>query len=159
MRYLLAAVLLVPTGIALAQGAPGDGTTHATVALPDQVAWAPAPPALPAGAKLAVVEGNPGEAGPFTMRLQMPSGYRLPPHYHPAVEHVTVLKGTFKVGMGDKFDRSAMTPLPTGTFAALQPGTRHYAEAQGETVVQLHGIGPWDIIYVNPTDDPRHRTP
>jgi quercetin dioxygenase-like cupin family protein len=106
-----------------------------------------------------VLEGNPSEAGPFTMRVLLPTGYRIPPHYHPATEHVTVLHGTFKVGMGEKFDGSAMTALPTGTFASLEPGTRHFAEAQGETIVQLHGVGPWGISYVNPADDPRQATP
>jgi quercetin dioxygenase-like cupin family protein len=93
------------------------------------------------------------------MRLQVPDRYRIPPHFHPATEHVTVLKGTFKVGMGEKFDASAMTRLPTGTFAALEPGVRHFAESEGETVIQLHGTGPWRLTYVNPADDPRQRTP
>jgi quercetin dioxygenase-like cupin family protein len=106
-----------------------------------------------------VLEGNPSEAGPFTMRVLLPTGYRIPPHYHRATEHVTVLQGTFKVGMGEKFDGSAMTALPAGTFAALEPGTRHFAEARGETIVQLHGVGPWGISYVNPADDPRQATP
>ena len=93
------------------------------------------------------------------MRLRMPNGYRIPPHYHPAIEHVTVLQGTFKVGMGDKFNPSAMTTLATGTFGALAAGTHHFAQAQGKTVLQLHGVGPWKLIYVNPTDDPRNKTP
>jgi quercetin dioxygenase-like cupin family protein len=88
----------------------------------------------------------------------VPNGYRIPPHHHPGVEHVTVLEGTFKVGMGDKFDPSALTALPAGTFAALAPGTRHFAEAKGKTVIQLHGVGPWSLVYVNPADDPRNRT-
>lgn len=160
MRCLLAAALMLGAGVAVAQDSSAGKSPHAIVALPDQVTWGPAPPALPPGAKVAVLEGNPAEAGPFTMRLSMPDRYRIPPHYHPVVEHVTVVKGTFKVGMGEKFDASAMTKLPVGTFAALQPGTRHFAETQGETVVQLHGIGPWGLIYVNPADDPRQqRTP
>lgn len=93
------------------------------------------------------------------MRLSLPDGYRIPPHSHPAVERVTVIQGTFKVGMGDKVNRSAMTALPAGTFAALQPGTRHFAEAQGKTIVQLNGVGPWKLTYVNPADDPRKATP
>jgi hypothetical protein len=145
--------------VALAQGTPTAGGTHAIVALPDQVTWGPAPDVLPPGAKLAVLEGDPTAAGPFTMRLQVPDRYRIPPHFHPATEHVTVLKGTFKVGMGEKFDASAMTRLPTGTFAALEPGVRHFAESEGETVIQLHGTGPWRLTYVNPADDPRQRTP
>jgi quercetin dioxygenase-like cupin family protein len=159
MRYLLVATLALNAGIASAQDAPQTTATHAIVVLPDQVAWGPAPAALPAGARAAVLEGNPGEAGPFTMRVLLPNRYRIPPHFHRAVEHVTVVKGTFKVGMGEKFDPSAMTPLPAGTFAALEPGTRHFAESQGETILQLHGIGPWDITYVNPAEDPRKTTP
>ena len=69
------------------------------------------------------------------------------------------MKGTLKVGMGDRFDPSAMNPLPTGTFAAIEPGTTHFAEAQGETILQLHGVGPWELTYVNPADDPRKKTP
>jgi quercetin dioxygenase-like cupin family protein len=159
MRCLLVAALTLSAGGASAQGAPQTTTPHAIVALPNQVSWGPAPAALPSGAKAAVLEGNPSEAGPFTMRVLLPTGYRIPPHYHPATEHVTVLHGTFKVGMGEKFDGSAMTALPTGTFASLEPGTRHFAEAQGETIVQLHGVGPWGISYVNPADDPRQATP
>ena len=160
MRCLfVAAALTLTAGVAAAQNAPVKDAAHAIVTPPDQVTWGPAPPALPPGAKLAVLEGNLSEAGPFTMRLRLPDRYRIPPHFHPVTEHVTVLKGTFKVGMGGNFDASAMTPLPTGTFAALEPGTRHFAEAQGETILQLHGIGPWGLTYVNPADDPRQRTP
>ncbi len=117
--------------------------------------WGPAPAVLPPGAELAVLEGDPTVAGPYTMRLQMPDGYRLPPHFHPATEHVTVVKGTFKVDMGEKFAAASMTVLPTGTFAALDPGVRHFAEAKGVTVLQLHGDGPWGLTYVNQADNPR----
>ena len=160
MRSMLIALsLTLSAAMAAAQGAPSQGTQHAVVVLPDQLTWGPGPASLPAGAKVAVIEGNPAEAGPFTMRLSLPNRYRVPPHFHHGVEHVTVMKGTFRVGMGDKFDASALSSLPVGAFAAMQPGTRHFAEAQGETVVQLHGVGPWSITYVNPTDDPRKRTP
>jgi hypothetical protein len=159
MRCLLVAALTLGAGVAAAQDSPPKDASHAIVATPDQVTWGSAPPALPPGAKLAVLEGNPSGTGPYTMRLLMPDRYRIPPHYHPFTEHVTVMKGTFKVGMGEKFDASAMTQLPTGTFAALEPGTRHFAEAQGETILQLHGVGPWGLTYVNPADDPRQRTP
>ena len=158
MRCLLAAILTLSAGVAAAQGSPQTSAPHAIVVQPDQVTWGPAPAVLPAGAKLAVLEGNPNEAGPFTMRLLVPDGYRIPPHYHPIVEHVTVVKGTFKVGMGEKYDASALVELPAGTFAALEFGTRHFAEAKGETIVQLHGIGPWALVYVNPADDPSRRT-
>ncbi len=160
MRSIVVSVsLALFTGVAAAQGAPTQAEPHAIVVLPEQVTWKPAPPSLPPGAQAAVLEGNPKEEGPFTMRLSLPDGYRIPPHSHPAVERVTVIQGTFKVGMGDKVDRSAMTALPAGTFAALQPGTRHFAEAQGKTIVQLNGVGPWKLTYVNPADDPRKATP
>ena len=157
MRCLLTAMLSLSAGVAAAQGTPRTSDAHAIVVPPDQVTWGPAPAVLPAGAKLAVLEGNPNETGPFTMRLLVPDHYRLQPHYHPFVEHVTVVKGTFRVGMGEKFDASALVDLPTGTFAALEPGTRHFAEARGETILQLHGIGPWGIDYLNPADDPRKK--
>jgi quercetin dioxygenase-like cupin family protein len=123
------------------------------------VSYGPAPAMLPPGAELAVLEGKPAEPGPFTMRLRLPDGYRIPPHYHPAIEHVTVLEGTFQVGMGDKFDPAALKVLTTGTFAALSPGTHHFAQAKGKTVLQVHGVGPWKLVYVNPADDPQQRTP
>ena len=159
MRSILIALsLTLSAALAAAQGAPSQGAPHAVIVLPDQITWK-APPALPEGAKVAVIEGNPAEAGPFTMRLSLPNGYRIPPHSHSGIEHVTVMKGTFRVGMGDKFDASALTALPAGTFAALAPGARHFAEAQGETLLQLHGIGPWTFTYVNPAEDPRKKTP
>lgn len=159
MRCLLAAVLVFGPGAAAAQDPSTGDASHAIVATPDRITWGPAPPALPPGARVAVLEGNPGEAGPFTMRVSLPDRYRIPPHHHPSTEHVTVLSGTFNVGMGEKFDAAAMTPLPAGTFAALGPGVRHFAEARGETILQLHGVGPWELTYVNPADDPRRRTP
>jgi quercetin dioxygenase-like cupin family protein len=160
MRSILVALsLTLSAGLVAAQGTPNHGAQHAIIVLPDQISWGPAPPALPAGAKVAVIEGKPAEPGPFTMRLSLPNGYRIKPHYHPGIEHVTVMKGTFRVGMGDKFDASALTSMPTGTFAALEPGTHHFAEARGETIVQVHGVGPWSLTYVNPADDPRKQTP
>ena len=140
---------------ATAQDSARAGQSHAIIALPDKISWAPAPPILPGGAQLAVVEGDPSKAAAFTMRLRMPDGYRIPAHFHPVTEHVTVLQGTFRVGMGDKFDAAALGDLPAGTFAALAPGVRHFATAKGETVIQLHGIGPWSLTYVNPADAPR----
>src|SRR5215208_2089800 len=160
MRPLLVVVSLsLSTSVAIAQGASSQGESHAIIVKPDQVTWSTAPPSLPAGAKVAVLEGNPKEAAPFTMRVSFPDGYRLAPHFHPGVERVTVIKGMFRLGMGDKFDGTAMTAYPAGTFIAMQPGTRHYAEAQGTTVVQINGIGPWKLTYVNPADDPTKSTP
>lgn len=142
-----------------ATAAPEGTASHAIVALPDRITWGPAPAILPPGAELAVLEGDPAKAEAFTMRLRMPDGYRIPPHFHPVTEHVTVVAGKFRVGMGERFEAAKLSDLPAGTFAALAPGVRHFAQAQGATVIQLHGIGPWSLTYVNPADDPRGRTP
>lgn len=136
---------------------PAGEKPHAVIVRPDAARWGPAPAILPAGAQLAVLEGDPARPGPFTMRLRMPAGYEIRPHYHPVVEHVTVISGTFHVGMGERFDRASAAALPAGTFAYLQPGVRHYAFTETETVIQLHGTGPWRLIYVNPADDPSAR--
>jgi len=122
---------------------------------PEQVSWGPVPPVLAAGAQLAVLEGNPmGSSGDYTVRLKMPDGYKLAPHWHPKRENVTVLSGNFEVGMGDKFDTAKMSAFPPGSFAYLDPEMHHYAMAVGETVVQVHGEAPFQINYVNPADDP-----
>ncbi|HEX2637057.1 MAG TPA: cupin domain-containing protein [Gemmatimonadales bacterium] len=152
---VLAALALLLAPAALAAQAPARESRspqRAVVVTPGSEVWGPAPAILPAGAQLAVLEGDPTKAGSYSMRLRMPDGYRIPPHFHPSDEHVTVVSGTFQVGMGDRFDAAALKPLPTGSFAMLSPGMRHFARAKGETVIQLHGVGPWSLSYVNPAD-------
>ena len=105
----------------------------------------------------AVLFGDPAKEGPFTMRILMPDGYKIPPHIHPKTERVTVISGTFNFGMGDKFDQAATQELPAGAFGFWPAGMTHFAWAKGETVVQVHGVGPWGIEYVNPADDPRKK--
>lgn len=124
---------------------------------PSKVKWVKGPASLPAGAKLAVLEGDPSKEGFFTMRLWFPDGFMIPPHWHPKVEHVTVISGTFNLGMGEKFDKKATRAMPAGTFGFWKAGMKHFAWAKGDTVVQLHGIGPWSITYLNPSDDPRNK--
>ena len=122
---------------------------------PDQVKFGPAPPFLPPGAQLAVLEGDPmASSGDFTIRLKMPDGYKVAPHTHPNRENVTVLSGTLKVGMGDQFDASKMMSFGAGSFAYLDPSMHHYAMASGETVIQIHGMSPVKFNYINPADDP-----
>ncbi len=123
---------------------------------PAEVKWKDGPGSLPAGAKFAVLEGDPAKEGPFVMRLWLPDGFRIQPHLHPKVERVTVVSGIFNLGMGEKFDQSATREMPAGTFGFWPAGMRHFAWARGETVLQLHGTGPWMITYVNPADDPRN---
>lgn len=121
------------------------------------VEWRDAPASLERGAEVAILEGNPSEPGVFTMRIRMPDGFHISPHWHPNVERVTVVSGTFRLGSGDVLDRAATTPLEPGSYTSMPPGMRHFAIAQGETVIQLTSIGPWIINYVNPEDDPRQR--
>ena len=104
-----------------------------------------------------MLEGNPAQEGPFTMRLRLPDGFQIQPHWHPAIEHVTVISGTFNLGTGERFDKSSGHALGAGSFAFMPPAMRHYAWATGETVLQVHGMGPWRINYVNPADDPRNK--
>ena len=121
---------------------------------PSDLKWSDVP-SLPPGAKMAVIEGPMNEAVPFTVRIRFPADYKLPAHWHPAVERVTVLSGTFHMGVGDKFDSQKTTPLVSGSIAIMQPKTNHFAWTKEETVVQLNGVGPWGVTYVNPKDDPR----
>jgi quercetin dioxygenase-like cupin family protein len=125
---------------------------------PDEIQWQDGPKSVPPGAKLAVLEGDPTKDGPFVMRLQLPDGYKIPPHTHPKVERVTVISGTFNIVMGDKLDARDARKMRAGSFGYWAAGMKHLVWAEGETVVQLHGIGPWSINYVNPADDPRNKT-
>ena len=117
--------------------------------------WLDGPAHLPPGARLAIISGDPGKPEPFTVRLQFPNGYRVAPHTHPADEHVTVLSGTLASGMGNTFDEKGLTDLGPGSYAVLTAPMPHYAMARGATVVQVSGIGPFVVNYVNPADDPR----
>jgi|1185.fasta_scaffold47121_2 hypothetical protein len=122
--------------------------------MPNDIQWGPAPPVVPAGAQMAVLEGNPMGTGEYTIRFKMPNGYKVMPHWHPKREAVTVLSGTLKVGMGDKWDDSKMAGFGVGSFAYLDPSMHHYVSASGETVIQIHGQAPVAFHYVNPADDP-----
>src|SRR3954451_17823601 len=124
-----------------------------------QVTWGPVPPVLNKGAQLAVLSGNPGAAGPFVIRLQLPAGYKIAPHWHPTDEHVTVISGTFSLGMGDHFDANATKPLAQGGYALLPAEMRHFAWTKDGATVQVHGMGPFVLNYVNPADDPSKGAP
>lgn len=125
---------------------------------PAQWTWGPAPPSLPPGATLAVLQGDPGQPAMFTIRLEMPDGYKIAPHFHPTDEHITVLEGTFLIGMGDKLDAAHATALAPGGFATAKAQQHHFAIARGRTVVQVHAMGPFVLTYVNPADDPQTKT-
>lgn len=102
--------------------------------------------------------GDPTKAELFALRLKLPSGYHIPPHTHPKPEIVTVISGTFRLGMGETADEGQAEPLSAGSFFALAPGMAHYAYAEEDTVIQLNSTGPWSLTYVNPEDDPRQKT-
>lgn len=140
---------------AFATVALADPAAH-SMTMPADLKWSDVP-SLPAGAKAAVVQGPLNEAKPFVLRLRFPANYAIPAHWHPAIEHVTVLSGTFYMGTGESLDSARAMALPPGSVAIMEPGTRHYALTQDEVVVQVHGVGPWGITYVNPADDPRKK--
>jgi quercetin dioxygenase-like cupin family protein len=148
-------IMLLLTATSALSLAAQKSVEHVKTYTPDAISWGAAPNALPSGAQLAVLEGDPTKPGAYTMRLKMSDGYKIPPHHHLRREHVTVISGAFKVGMGDSFDEGKMNEFAPGSFAYLEPTVHHYAMAKGETVIQLHGAGPWEIKYVNPADDPR----
>lgn len=156
---LLAAVSLAfaRSGQERKESAASDGI-HANhlVVTPDKFKWGPAPPGLPPGAQLAVVEGDPSKAGAyFAFRAKFPDGYKVPPHWHPTDERIVVLQGALVLGMGERFDSTSGHELPVGSYALMPKDVRHFAWAKGETVIQVSGMGPFEITYVNPSDDPR----
>jgi len=126
-----------------------------TVMQPDSIVWGPAPAGLPAGSKAAVIAGDPGKEGLFTIRAWLPDGYKVMPHWHASDESLTVISGTLHLGMGDSFEKDKATALRVGGFAVTPAKMNHWVWAEGETVVQIHGMGPFSITYVNPADDPR----
>lgn len=161
-RRLYLAMALVPllggVGLLFAKGAQDSTAQPKNAFTPDTIPYGPVPPFLAPGAQLAVLEGDPtASTGDFTVRLKMPDGYRIAPHFHPHRENVTVLSGTFKVGMGDRFETHEMASFPKGSFAYLDPSMHHYAMASGEVVVQVHGTSPLQFNYVNCDDDPGKR--
>ncbi len=146
MRFLSTAALL----LTLSAGAL-PAQQHSA---PD-LTWGPAPAIFPPGAQMAVMQGDPGGTSLFTVRLRMPNGYKIPPHTHPTDEHVTVISGNFDVGMGNTMEKKGMIALKAGGFITAPAHAAHYAMARGQTVVQVHAMGPFAMTYVNPADTPK----
>jgi quercetin dioxygenase-like cupin family protein len=159
-KVLAAAVAGVAVAVALRSASPSAGGDHkddrkAMIYSPDDLEWKDGPASLPKGAKIAVLEGDPGKEGPFVFRVKVPDGYRIPPHTHPRAERVTVISGTFHIGMGDRFDAARGKAMPAGAYGTWPANMHHFVWVKGETVLQFHGEGPWTINYLNPDDDPR----
>jgi len=163
MRYVLYAAtvavggaLIVP--MVIRSQPPAEHKLSAGIELfaKDKITWQEGPPSLPKGAQIAVLEGNPNNEGPFLFRLKLPDGYRVPPHTHPKTERVTVISGTFNIGMGTQFNQNATQVMAAGTYGYWPAGMTHFVWTKGETILQFHGTGPWSIKYVNPHDDPRN---
>ena len=156
-RILLWSAILVVAVVSAPLAQEGSSTTPAIVTAPSDLKWGDPPPVFEKGASFTVVSGDPSKDGLFVVRLKMPAGYRVNPHWHPTDEHVTVLSGTFAIGMGDKFDKGTMKELPAGGYTLLPAQMHHYAMAKSAAVVQVHGMGPFVLTYVNPDDDPSKR--
>ena len=148
--------------ITVALGALGPSAVRAQaqtdhhMVVPAELTWADAPAVAP-GAKIAVIEGPLNKAVPFTFRLRLPENAKIAPHTHPAYERVTVLSGTFYFTAGDTYNPAKTRALGAGSFAIMPPGTPMFGYTKEETVIQLHGVGPWGLTYLNPADDPRKK--
>ena len=136
---------------------PAKATGHVMIDAA-QVKFAAGPPGLPAGAQFAVLDGDPSKPGGFSIRVKVPDGYVVPPHWHPTTENLVILSGSLMMGVGDKIDEASMHALAAGAYAKMPGKTHHYVRAKGETTFQVYGTGPFAITYVNPKDDPRKKT-
>ncbi|HKX29196.1 MAG TPA: cupin domain-containing protein [Blastocatellia bacterium] len=136
---------------------PAGGQAHPAhqTITPDAIQWTP----TQSGSEIAVLSGNPAQEGaPFVLRIKLRNGLKVPPHWHPIDEHLTVISGRFHIGTGEKFDQAAAQTLPAGSYLMMPREMRHFAWAEGETIIQLHGVGPFKTIWVNPADDPNKKT-
>jgi quercetin dioxygenase-like cupin family protein len=164
----LAVLALVTSGTGCSKQKPESGAVDATkdsasAAVVGDTTTAvslqggPAPAVVPAGAKMAVVSGDPSKAELFQVELSMPDGYKIPPHFHPTDEVVEVKEGVFLVGMGDTFDLKKTNPMKKGEKGSVPANMHHFGSAQGATIVAVSARGPFALTYVNPADDPRKK--
>lgn len=157
MRLIVRHALLVAGVVLLAQVAAFADTPPLRSA--KEVKWGAPPPVFPPGAKFAVIAGDPGATGLVTVRFDMPAGYSIAPHFHPTDEHITVLKGTFSIGMGDVIDKAHAVTLSAGGYGVAMANMHHYAYTTNGATIQVHMQGPFAITYVNAADDPSKKHP
>lgn len=158
MRRILTGVavaLILMVGAAVAEEATAPSEIVVTGA---ELEWGEPPAVFERGASFTVVSGDPSKTGIFVVRLKMPAGYKVAAHWHPTDEHVTVLSGTFAIGIGNSFDKAAMKELPDGGYVYFPAECPHYVMAATETTIQIEGPGPFALTYFNPADDPRRRS-
>jgi len=157
--YIFLAVLFVTIVFFMpARPTSAAGPAMKVVQSPNEIMWAPAPPSLPSGAQLAVISGDASKrGGTYALRLKVPDGYVFKPHWHPQNVNVTILSGGLGIGMGDKFDESNGQIVKTGGYILEPKEMHHYAWAQGPTIIEVYGEGPFGMNYVNSSDDPRNR--
>jgi hypothetical protein len=158
-RAVVPAVLALSVALSLALAARAQSAAkpaHVMIT-PAAIKWGPLPDAPP-GAMLAVLSGDPGKAGSaYVMRIKTPDGYKIPPHWHPKPERITVIQGVLGLAMGRKYDENALRDFPAGSYAEMPARAPHFGFSRGETVVQVHGVGPFQIVYVNPADKPSNQ--
>jgi quercetin dioxygenase-like cupin family protein len=152
-------LIALASGFAVLFGAVNmvHGQHNHTTVDADSIKWGPAPPSLPPGAQAAALLGSPAKEGPFVLRLRFPAGFIVPPHRHSKDEAVTVISGRFVITSGEKVDRASLKVLSAGSFFYMPAGMAHYAFAETEAVVQINGMGPFDVVYIDPKDDPRKK--
>ncbi|MCG9970941.1 cupin domain-containing protein [Christiangramia crocea] len=155
-RILAFSLLFLMNGrIAFSQDHKDSKMKNHIMVNPEDIEWQKGPASLPPGAMFQVIEGDLSKKGLFTMRLKLPAGYSIQAHWHPVDEHITVISGSFKMGMGDKFDANALEHISEGGFVVMPAKSTHFATTEEGCIIQLHGQGPWQINYVNKADDPR----
>ena len=151
-----AVLMLAFAATGVGQETPAPASKHVIIK-PADIKWGDPPPVFEKGATFAVLSGDPAAAGPFVVRMKMPAGYKINPHWHPTDEHVTLISGTCAVGMGEKFDTTTMTTLSAGGYVLLPADMRHYVMTKTATIVQINAMGPFQLTYVNQQDDPSTR--
>lgn len=143
-------ILALPLLLIAGSAAPAKTTHH-----PANLKWMDGPPGLPSGAQMAVVSGDPGKKGMFTVRIKMPADYAVPAHHHPTDEKVSVVTGKIGYGMSDKLDREKAKSLSPGNRLTMKAGMNHWVFATRPAVIQVSAMGPFQIVYADPKDDPR----
>ena len=145
------------SGVAVAAVTPAEAVPPPTLVSPRAIKWVPFPLGG-RGVTAAVLSGDVDKPGTFVLRIKSPAGTKVPPHWHPGDEHLTIVSGTFAVGMGDVFNARTLKGMPAGSYALVPRAMRHFAFSKTETVVQVHGLGPFQINFVNPANDPRKKS-